>query len=409
MKTSKIYYVIVALVVVFLYYCHGDKYLLNWHNIKSEHIFSFVIFLCFPFFTQKILVNKFLKNQLVLYCCLLILLFILYIPYSLMIGYFDSSYLFVQFINLLLLFFLAYIFSNDIFLRQVLRVLPYGVILAIILNIYDITRTANYFDMGEGRATFSILYGRAAGFYLDPNVSAISILFGLIITYKIIHKKFRLIYFLIAGCGIILTLSLAGIFAYFVFIYLQFIHNKIKLKYIFFFISIFILLSISIRPILKNNAHYFGPGNSSRVMAILYPFDANLKTGSTSQRLVLLKNSVNNYLENPIFGGGIGKIIKIPTYESRDSRAGEFSGPHNQWLAFMIDFGILGIFYFAILFFVLRPTKLSANRKEVVNFLIILFIYSLFSHTLFKNHSLIFLLPLVYQLSKYHNYETKNG
>ena len=162
----------------------------------------------------------------------------------------------------------------------------------------------------------------------------------------------------------------------------------------------FLVLSFVVRELMQRKVLEFGPGITQRIMAVVDPFGSDDELVSKNSRAILLKNAFNKFADHPLMGNGLGQHQFIETEQSEETRAGAEAGPHNQWLAFLIDYGIIGFFVYSILFLLLLPNARSPYKKEIYSFLIIYFIYTLFSHTALINHSLMILLPLVYAMGR---------
>ncbi|MFD2724783.1 O-antigen ligase family protein [Hyunsoonleella rubra] len=408
-KLDSLYISIVSICLVFLYFCHGDNYLILWKRIPSIFFFALSCLLIFPFLAYKKVINGLFRNKLLFYFILLssVLLVLATISFVPFLGFTTNfAYLKTTLLNFLIMLVCMIFFSSKGSIDITLKIMVYGVLLAVALNIYDITHIDNYYfstDDPRNRRAFSMVFARAAGFYLDPNVSASALVFGLILTENTIaNKRLKFLYVLAVGGAVGITLSLSGVLFFSVYFFLRFIYGKVKLNIVLIVAVLFVIISAVIRDLMERKVIYFGPGITARIKAITNPFEGGQgEIVEKNSRTILLENAIEMILEDPVFGKGIGQHQFVETEQSARSRSGTHAGPHNQWLAFVIDYGlILGAGLFALIFFVLMPLKHSIYRKEVFYFLITYFLYSLFSHTALKNHSLMFLLPLVYQMGR---------
>ena len=415
MKVNTLYFGFVSLLLVFLYYCHGDAYLIIWQGIRSEFFFPVVVLLVFPILQKYGVINRILKNQLLIYFLLLAGVMLIWTLISLIPPLeMTTNFEFVkkQILNLLILLVCITWFSSDANIRLTKKYLLWGLLLGVLLNYYDATHISPYelMDNPMARSTFSMIYARAAGFYLDPNVSAITLTFGLILTETSVkNKRWNLLLVLAVGLAVLLTLSISGALAFGVFVYRKYFMGKLKLGAVIVILVSFFILSYAVREMMQRKIIEFGPGITQRIMAVVDPFGSEDEIVTKNSRAILLKNAVAKFWEHPIVGNGIGQHQFIETEQSKETRAGTHAGPHNQWLAFAIDYGVLGIFFYLVLFLLLYPSANSIYRKEVLSFVVVYFIYSLFSHTALINHSLMFLLPLVYIMGRSPKPQTKDG
>lgn len=79
-------------------------------------------------------------------------------------------------------------------------------IIAIILNLFEIIHPGVFSNTG----------GRSAGFYVNPNISALAIILGWIIAFDVIPEKYRSSFSIIIGAAIFSTLSRMGVLLYFI-------------------------------------------------------------------------------------------------------------------------------------------------------------------------------------------------
>ncbi len=407
-RANNIYIYLTSTFLVFLYFCHGDNYLILWKGIPSMIFFPIGCFLIVPFLSQKEVIRNLTKNLLLQYFILLTIVTLIWAVISLFpFLNFSTNYNYLknQLLNFLIMIICMIFFSNQANIKITLRIMVFGVFLGVFLNVYDILNIDNYYlatTEPSSRKAFSIVFARAAGFYLDPNVTASALIFGLILTEHLIKsRKNKLLYALLVGGAISLTLSLSGVLFYAVYFFFRFIYGKVRLKTIFMVVIVIMVTSFLVRDLMKREIIDFGPGITSRIMALTNPFKSNDDIVDNNSRTILLKNAIVMVSEDPIFGKGIGQHQFVKTEQSAKTRSGTHAGPHNQWLAFMIDYGLFfGVLFFSILFIILIPNKNSLYRREVLFFIAIYFLYSLFSHTAIKNHSVMFLLPLVYQMGR---------
>lgn len=406
MKAGRAYFIFVSIIMVFLYYCHGDAYLIIWGGIRSEIFFSALVLLIIPVLINKGVFGKLLKNQLLLYFICYFIFMAVWVALSFVpIADITTHYGYIkkQGLNFLILLLCMIWFSRDQNIEITLRYLIPGVVLGVLLNFYDATHIGDYYAMADPyeRSTFSMVYARAAGFYLDPNVSAVTLVFGLVLAEpRIKNKRQNLLLILLVGLAVLVTLSLSGVLVYGVFIYRKYFIGKLRLGSVLVIVLSFLVLSFVVRELMQRKVLEFGPGITQRIMAVVDPFGSDDELVSKNSRAILLKNAFDKFTDHPVLGNGLGQHQFIETEQSEETRAGTEAGPHNQWLAFLIDYGILGFFVYSILFLLLLPNKRSLYKKEIYSFLIIYFIYTLFSHTALINHSLMILLPLVYAMGR---------
>ena len=95
---------------------------------------------------------------------------------------------------------------------------------------------------------------------------------------------------------------------------------------------------------------------------------------SDDLRRELFENGIRKFLDNPIFGGGFGQGLGR-IHDIRELRDVMYN-PHNQYLAFGIDFGIIGLLIVLLIIFRMLKHYYSRtkNRLLVIAFLCMLLI-----------------------------------
>ena len=165
---------------------------------------------------------------------------IIYIVLSLLFYVFSSAsqnnafqqikYNFLIFLTLLI----GVILFEKKHIGMVQTLLIIAVLLGIILNFYE------FFNP----LSFSVNIGRAAGMYLNPNVSALALLVGLVFCIDRIGVKWRSFFIGLVGLAVIITFSRAGLLTFWMIIGLMYVYKKCNLLplIISFTILLFLLL-----------------------------------------------------------------------------------------------------------------------------------------------------------------------
>jgi O-antigen ligase len=253
--------------------------------------------------------------------------------------------------------------------------LVFGVlIVSILLNFYDLTHPL----------VLTENIGRASGMYLNPNVSALAILVALILSLSVIPEKLKTLIVVSSGLAIISTFSRAGLFSYFIFLLICFIYRKINFVSIFStsFITV-ILISVTVSI---DFTELIGPENAELLFNRINFFgnkDA-LNYDSSYQRADLLLMGINKYLENPIFGIGVGGGQEVSNTSYSDQST------HNQFIYILIEFGIFGFILLVSLFLIVfRSDYQKVKSFEVLSFMLIYIFNCLFSHNMLDSYFLL--------------------
>ena len=172
--------------------------------------------------------------------------------------------------------------------------------------------------------------------------------------------------FLSGSRGVIVSIIVAGSFYLFI---VSKTPLKTKLSVIFAFL---VLFGISYMTVPENVSDFYKYSITKAAFQDT--------TSSVYMRVVLWREAVSNFIENPFFGIGMGNFNSISTF------------PHNIILETAAEFGIIGLFIFipmvyttlrkAVVF--LRNKQLS-NSHTLMRLLLVLFIYSLI-HAMISGH-----------------------
>ena len=153
-----------------------------------------------------------------------------------------------------------------------------------------------------------MIYARAAGFYLDPNVSAIALTFGLILTESSVKsKRWNLLLMLVVGLAVLVTLSISGALAFAIFVYRKYFLGKLKIRAVFVILISFVIFSYIVRELMQRKVIEFGPGITQRIMAVVDPFNTEDELVTKNSRAILLKKCFRKILgASPFWEAGWG-------------------------------------------------------------------------------------------------------
>lgn len=244
----------------------------------------------------------------------------------------------------------------------------------------------NVFELLAGN-TWSVTPGRSAGFYTNPNYSSEAVLgYGLLFLSSR-SGKFKAADFLVVilvVIGVFATFSRTGIIT-----------------------SVILLTTLlAMRAQARHIPRIIGGAVLISVLAasfIYYVFHNVALSGDATQRIqslvegggvgdyqrdrgLLVLEWMEVYWEHPIAGGGVNTI-----FEGTD-------GPHNMFIAMMVDYGIIGLI--AYLALIVRLLALSRRGEPELSRFILLFagwmiLFSFASHNLLGNAATIVLLAVV--------------
>lgn len=229
--------------------------------------------------------------------------------------------------------------------------------------------------------------GRAAGFFINPNSAGITLCLGLVLVTQTISARWRTIFIFVIGVGIVLTFSRAAALFYILYVlYFIFIQGSLslnkKLVTIFFIVALLGIFSNKILTLFKAQES-LNENVMNRVALITDPLQ-NQSDITEDARIGILKVALERFTDKPIFGGGLGASGRIIYH-------GEAKGTHNQYLAFLLDFGIMGGLVFIYYFMALWKNRVRGSKVIFRDYVLALLFFSLFSHNLFEEYSMLFI------------------
>ncbi len=239
----------------------------------------------------------------------------------------------------------------------------------------DIYQTWN---IGFNESNLEYLKGRINGFQAGgPNSFADLItLLTIYIIFKVDDKKAILIAST-SFLAILFTYSRFSIIVLFLFVLYRIYMSKYK-KYIIYFVILLLIVSYSFGLIER----FLNDDNSG-----------------ISDRMLMVTASIEYFsdldLLDKIFGVGSNQLIFLSdeVFNFSEFNKNPYSyGPHNSYIFYLINYGILG--FSLLILFIFKFIKLK-NTSESRKFVLISFLLLNFSTDLFFNHSVSWLFYLI--------------
>lgn len=334
----------------------------------------------------------YLKNPLnawmIFYVVLLLFWFIL--PSNLL----TSKEFFIRIYNLIFMFMMTiFIFMDEKDFKNIKKGIFISTIFAILLNIFEFINPEFFYSSSN---PYSVI-GRSAGLYLNPTISGMAILLGMILTITFIPKKYRTLFMLFSLIGILLTFSRGPLIGWIIaFIYIM-ANTTIYKKDKFIAAIVFILFAAIGIPFLidfiQNNYNEEGQNLINRINW----FNDTQSGASQSERLRVILLSFNLFAENPFFGSGLGSTLH---WEERAST-------HNMYLFLGAEFGILGILLYPLSIIAATWGGIKKEKTTIVLFIIISLIIGLFRHNQFDQFFSIISFALAANIS-FNKIRTRN-
>lgn len=254
-----------------------------------------------------------------------------------------------------------------------------GVLLAVGLNVYELFSPL----------AFSSVTGRSAGLYINPNMSAVALILGAILTIGIVKPRMRMLFTLTVGLGVFLTFSRSAVIGW-ILVTIAFIKTgQISLKRSIIG-GLLVLLLASVVAVwqwerLQFKLEDLGVLNQNVLTRISWLAGNDETDPSSIERKQVAELGWEMFSERPIFGRGVGASIDW-SYEKSS---------HNEYLNMMVDHGILGFLILPLL--VLAAIWRAQGEARHIAFAFGLFTLYLgfFSHNILSERHILIMFALL--------------
>jgi hypothetical protein len=253
------------------------------------------------------------------------------------------------------------VFVNGNFIRFFRKWIAIGTIFGVLMNLLEFSQSSILPGLHFGRFT-----GRAAGLYQDPNMSAIALILGMLLSIDVISPKWRPTYSLLTLAGVLTTFSRSGVVLCVMVIFLMFWTRQLALKPF----AITLILAVTCGSLLIASVPSFLVKVETKIddnADVLNRVKFGVQDSSAKERLELAKHAWEQYSEAPIFGHGVGST------RFWDERVSS----HNIFLNLMSDYGFIGIFLMPGLLW-----TIGRKRRESYVFAFIIFCWGFYNHNL---------------------------
>ena len=273
------------------------------------------------------------------------------------------------------------LFFRDV---RVARGATYAVLVVVIFSV--LMNYAEFLHLLGDNIQFSFVRGRAAGLYVNPNISGQQLVMGMVLSVFVVPKKFRWWYCLFVATGMILTFSRGAILLWMVAMLGLAWGNVFVLPRRLSFSAIGLgvgLLSVALVAgnwvgVFKSAGldSYLNANTTSRIGESFL----DQKDYSSTSRALVAEQGMSMFLEKPLFGWGVGATKNPETAIA----------PHNMYLLMGIEYGIGGVFILCGLIWVLW--KGGTERSGIIA--VLYAVGGFFSHNNLEQPTVILVIGL---------------
>jgi len=181
-----------------------------------------------------------------------------------------------------------------------------------------------------------MVLGRSAGLYINPTNAGEAMVLGMILSITLLLPRYRVAFMLLVGIGTLATFSRSGMAAWIVAVVGFLVVGRVSLKHLFFSSAIGLLLVFFILvphwDELLTTLERSGTINANVQERLEWFADpTGVSDYSSWERQYVAQRAWNKVSEHPFLGSGTGS-----SYEAAIP-------PHNQYLSYMLDHGLIGV------------------------------------------------------------------
>jgi len=259
------------------------------------------------------------------------------------------------------------IFASPSAVRSARWALVFAVLLGVALNIYEF-----FVPM-----TFSPIHGRSAGLFGNSNLSGEALVLGMILSVTVLPSSFRGPFLLLTGVGIFVTFSRGSIAAWFLAVSGLLLFTKgVRAKdLVWTFLGSLLIVGIVLLPKLDailttmDQTGVINKNTEERLAWLTNP--SGVSDASSWSRMYAAQQAWNKFADHPWVGSGTGTM-----HESFDIP------PHNQYLSYMLDHGVLGATIVPLLLLALLWGARGETMRVGLVFGTTILVLSFFTHSI---------------------------
>jgi len=277
------------------------------------------------------------------------------VPLQVVINYYESAALLVTMVLL---------FQPEEVARRAVAALFIVVIFSIVMNFVDF--------FSSGTLAFSKVAGRAAGFYVNPNISGKFLVFGMVLSQSVLPRMFRFPFCLSVGIGVLLTFSRSSLLLWGIAVLAlswseAFVLPRLRslaiVSCLLFALGASLVGGLWVGAFEKSGVgDRLNENTASRIGGSFIEQEDR----SSQDRMLVAKEGLRLFLEAPAFGHGVGATQEWDTRVST----------HNMYLLLGAEQGIVGVLLIIWLLWVLWRQGSVEGRIVAILY----FGYGFFTH-----------------------------
>lgn len=252
------------------------------------------------------------------------------------------------------------------------------VLLSVALNIYELFAPMS----------FSQVLGRSAGLFMNPNMAGEALVLGMILSVTVLVPRYRGPFVLLTGIGIAPTFSRASIAAWVIAVAGLLFTRAVPFKNLLG--SGLLCLALGVLLLLPRLDAFLTTWERTGVINLnvlerleWFSDPSGVADRSSSERKRLAQLAWDKIAERPYLGSGTGSFYDATIL------------PHNQYLAFMLDHGLIGVMIVPLLMLAAMWEVRGEMRHVAIVFAFVFMLLSFFTHAILNMSYSLLLISLI--------------
>lgn len=254
-----------------------------------------------------------------------------------------------------------------------------AVLMAVAFNLYELFKPRS----------FSIVMGRSAGLYMNPNQCAVALILGMIICLGLLPHRYRAIFVVLVGLGVLLTLSRSAIIGWVITFVILIKTGQVNLARSLLIVGMLMAVMAAAAVWQWSGIEYqledLGVLNANTAMRLDWFNNMDASDSSATERKEVAELGWEMFAESPVVGHGVGASIDW----------GHERSSHNEYLNMMVDHGMIGFFILPLL--TLAATWRARGETRQISFAFTVFIlyFGFFSHNILNERPVLMVFTLL--------------
>jgi O-Antigen ligase len=240
--------------------------------------------------------------------------------------------------------------------------------------------------------------GRAAGFYINPNITGCALMLGMIFGIGVLPQKLRIFYALIVLVGVVMTFSRGAMFGWLfvmgIFYKSELISRKQTLIWVVSILGISFLFGSVLSTIFDlDELQRSGlvTANFDNIRERLEWFQNPKSEDSADSRLEVVAIAWKMFGNHPLLGNGLASTDNLNNWGI---------STHNMYLLHIADHGILGIVILPALVFAVTWKAQGESRDIALAFGAFILLWGFFSHNILEERYILICFSLMAAMNR---------